>query len=149
VLAEIGGGSEVAGRVGFVAVDEQEDDHLARHGEIDIALDSHPFSGATTSFDALWMGVPVVTLAGGTFLSRMTASHLIPLGLADLVASTPEEYVNIAVALALDPPRLAALRSSLRERLLASPLMDATASAKGFEALLRRLWQRWASETAG
>lgn len=148
VLGEIGGGTDLARRIDFIAADEDEDRHLVRHADVDIALDSHPFSGATTSFDALWMGVPVVTLLGGTFLSRMTASHLIPLGLSDLVASTPEEYASIAVDLALDRGRLASLRSSLRDRLLASPLMDGAAHARNFEALLRRLWRRWASETS-
>ena len=149
ILAEIGAGAGVAGRISFVAADEQDERHLTRHGEIDIALDSHPFSGATTSFDALWMGVPVVTLLGETFLSRMTASHLIPLGLADLVAHSHEEYVNIAVNLAGDQRRLTALRATLRARLLASPLMDGPAYARNFEALLRRLWRRWATETFG
>jgi len=146
VLSEIGVVPGLAGRVDFIAADEVEEAHLARHGDIDIALDSQPFSGATTSFDALWMGVPVVTRLGGTVLGRMTASQLIPLGLDDLVARTDEEYVRIAVELARDQPRLAALRSSLRDRLRASPIVDGEAYAKNFDALLRGLWRRWATE---
>ncbi len=146
ILTEVAAGAEadVASRIDFMAADEAEEGHLARHGEVDIALDSYPFSGATTSFDAFWMGVPVVTLLGDTVLSRMTASQLFPLGLGDLVARTHEEYVGIAVSLALDRQRLAALRSSLRDRLLASPLMDEAAYARTFEDLVRDLWRRWA-----
>ncbi len=143
ILASVARDGVDADRVSFLAADEAGSAHLARYGAVDIALDSYPFTGATTSFEALWMGVPVVTLLGDGYLRRMTASHLIPLGLDDLVARSPEDYVEIAVRLAGDVARRQALRLTLRDRLLASPLMDGPAYARSVEAMLRGLWRRW------
>jgi predicted O-linked N-acetylglucosamine transferase (SPINDLY family) len=136
------GGFADADRVLFVVADEDEAAHLARYGEIDIALDCFPFTGSTTTFEALWMGVPVVTLCAGGMYGRMSAAHLIPLGLDDLVATTPDAYVDIALRLAGDAPRRVALRASLRDRLLASPLMDGPAYARSLESLFHALWRR-------
>ena len=86
------------------------------------------------------MSVPVVTLAGSTHVSRVGASILNQVGLSALVAGTPEEYLRIANDLAADRPKLAALRSTLRERMRASPLMDAAAFTRGLEAAYRRMW---------
>ncbi len=108
---------------------------LAAYGGIDIALDPFPFAGCATSCDALWMGVPVVSLAGDTLVSRQSAAILRPLGLGDLVVSTVEDYVGIAVALAQDGVRRESLRTSLRPRLAA--LHDPTAFSADLEALLR------------
>ena len=146
VLSSLVGGNVGADRVSFAAAGEFEREHLARYGAIDIALDSYPFTGATTSFEALWMGVPVVTLLGDSYLRRMTASHLIPIGLGDLVAKTPDDFVEIAVRLAGDPQRLAELRATLRDRLLASPLMDRPGYARSVDAMFRDLWRRWAGD---
>jgi protein O-GlcNAc transferase len=116
-------------------------DYLALHHQIDIALDPFPYAGGTTSCDALYMGVPLVTWAGPTALSRGGVSLLSALGLPELIAATPESYVEIAVKLAQDLPRLEQLRATLRDRMAASPLMDARGFAQDFQTLMRRAWQ--------
>ena len=120
-------------------------DHLQMYGEVDIALDSYPYGGATTTCEALWMGVPVITLAGETHASRMGLSLLGEVGLHDLVATTPEQYLDIAVALAQAPERLRNLQEGLRHRFAASPLRDEPGFARDFEDLLSRAWQRHVS----
>lgn len=116
---------------------------LALLNEIDIALDPFPFNGCTTTFEALWMGVPVVTLEGGRFLGRMGASFLHHLGLGDLVAADPAAYVGLAASLAADVDRRAALRRELRGRLIDSPLFDAVGHARSLTNAYRQLWRRW------
>jgi predicted O-linked N-acetylglucosamine transferase (SPINDLY family) len=118
--------------------------YLSYYGGIDIALDTVPYNGHTTSLDAFWMGVPVVTLVGSTVVGRAGLSQLTNLGLPELVAFEPEQYVQIAAELAQDQPRLNALRSSLRARMMASPLMDGPRFARNVEAAYRKIWQRWA-----
>jgi protein O-GlcNAc transferase len=125
--------------VGMLSMGE----YFKQYRQIDIALDPTPWCGGTTTCDALWMGVPVVSLAGHTAISRGGLSILSQLGLTELVAHTPQEYVAIASALALDPLRLTALRASLRERIRASPLMDAPGFTRDFESILRQMWRRW------
>ena len=110
---------------------------------LDICLDPFPYGGGTTTCDALWMGVPVVSLAGRTGVGRGGRSILSNIGLADLVAPDAEEYVRIAVALALDRHRLADLRGTLRARMQASPLMDGPRFARHVEAAYRDMWRRW------
>jgi predicted O-linked N-acetylglucosamine transferase (SPINDLY family) len=116
---------------------------LARYGACAIALDSLPYSGGLTTLEALWMGVPVVTLPGRIFASRHSLSHLSNAGLPELVARDEGDYVAIAQALAQDRARLAALRGGLRARLAASPLLDHARFARGFEAALRTAWRDW------
>jgi len=128
-------------RLVFAAALETGHAHLERYGAIDIALDPFPFSGATTSFEALAMGVPVLTLAGKAAIGRTTTAILGPLGLDELIARTPDDYVERAVALAHDPERLARLRSEIPERLAASPLIDGKAYAASLEAAFHRLWR--------
>ncbi|MBI2958913.1 MAG: tetratricopeptide repeat protein [Betaproteobacteria bacterium] len=111
--------------------------------DIDIALDPFPFCGGMTSFDALWMGVPVVTLASALVAGRQTASILANLGMSELVASDESGYVDIAVALARDRERLADLRAALRARFAASPLCDYERFTRALEDAYRRLWRRW------
>lgn len=118
-------------------------EHLAAYHQVDIGLDPFPFNGGTTTMEALWMGVPVVTLAGDRYVSRVGASQLRVAGLEELVAGTPEEYAAIATALAGRVGRLAELRAGLRDRLLASPLCDASRYARGVEAAYREMWARW------
>jgi predicted O-linked N-acetylglucosamine transferase (SPINDLY family) len=118
-------------------------DYLLTYREIDIALDPHPYGGGTTSLDALWMGVPVVTLAGRTAVSRAGATLLANVGLERLVARNEEQYVELAADLLRDADGLAALRAELRARVEASPLMDAPQFARDFEALLRSVWRKW------
>jgi predicted O-linked N-acetylglucosamine transferase (SPINDLY family) len=117
--------------------------YLALHNEVDLLLDSHPFTGHTIGCHALWMGVPVVTLAGDRHCARMVASVLGNLGLPDLIARSPEEYVKIASELAANLPRLAELRSTLRERMRASPLTDAPHFARSVEQAYREMWRSW------
>jgi predicted O-linked N-acetylglucosamine transferase (SPINDLY family) len=121
-------------------------DYLALHREVDVLLDSHPFAGHTTGCHALWMGVPVVTLAGKTHCSRMVGSVLHTLGLPEWIAATPEEYVSIACGAVADLPRLAQLRATLRERMKASPLMDAPRFARNMEAAYRQMWRAWCAK---
>jgi predicted O-linked N-acetylglucosamine transferase (SPINDLY family) len=117
--------------------------YLELYHQIDIGLDPFPYNGHTTTFDALWMGVPVVTLAGRTAVGRAGVSILSNLGLPELIAGSPEQYVTIAAALAGDRTRLRALRAGLRPRLQASPLMDGPRFAAEFEAALRQMWETW------
>ena len=118
-------------------------EYLARYNDIDIALDPFPFSGGATTIEALWMGVPVVTLPGERFASRHTLSHLSNVGLSELVADSPDAYLRIATDLAQDLPRLAALRAGMRDRLSASPLLQAQRFTRGFEHAYRAMWRRW------
>ena len=118
-------------------------DHLARMAEIDIALDPFPFNGCTATFEALWMGVPVVTLAGRRWLGRMGTSFLTALGLPELIAATQDEYVTKAAALASDLPRLATLRAALRPRILGSALCDGPAYARSVDQAYRLIWHTW------
>ena len=115
---------------------------LAAYQNIDIALDPYPYSGGLTTCEALWMGVPVITLPGKAFAHRHAASHLHNAGLADWVADTPEKYLAIAAAQCNDLESLARLRSGLRQRIAQSPLCDAPRFAANLEAALRRIWRR-------
>jgi protein O-GlcNAc transferase len=108
--------------------------HLASYARVDIALDTFPYNGTTTTFEALWMGVPVVTFAGAAHAGRVGASILTHLGLPELAPATLEESLQAATDLAADRDRLAALRRSMRERLQSSPLMDAARVARQLEA---------------
>ena len=123
---------------------------LGAYNRVDACLDPFPFGGATTTCDALFMGVPVVTLRGDRTASRVCASILSCVGLTDLIAGSEDEYVRIATSLAApDGPsreRLAALRAGLRARLLASPLCDAPGFARRFEAMLRAWWKKHCDE---
>jgi len=114
--------------------------YLAFHNEVDVVLDTFPFNGHTTLCHALWMGVPVVSLAGDRFASRLGQSVLTNIELAGLVADTPARFTQIAGELAGDLSRLAELRSGLRRRMSESPLMDAKAFAIDFEDALRQVW---------
>ncbi len=118
-------------------------EYFAQHGQIDIGLDPFPFAGGTTTCDALWMGVPVVTLAGQTAVGRGGASILTNIGLPELIATTPQQYLQIAESVAGDLPRLAELRRTLRPRMQASPLMDAPRFARNVEAAYRQMWRNW------
>ncbi len=117
---------------------------LEQYGEIDIALDPFPFNGGMTTLEALWMGVPVVTLAGNSVVSRQTFSALANIGLADELAfPNIEAYIQGAVALAKNRARLGELRQELRPRMAASPLCQSGQFARDLEALYRRMWTAW------
>lgn len=110
---------------------------------IDIGLDPFPYPGGTTTCDALWMGVPVVTLAGQSAFSRSGLSLLSNLGLPELVARSPEQYIQIAAGLARALPRLVELRATLRQRMSGSPLMDPARFTRNVESAYRSMWQHW------
>jgi predicted O-linked N-acetylglucosamine transferase (SPINDLY family) len=116
-------------------------EHLATYHRVDIALDPFPYSGITTSAEALWMGVPLLTLTGERFLSRQGVGLLINTGLPEWIASDPDDYVARAVSHAGNLQGLAALRASLRDRFLASPVCDAKRFARHFEQALEGMWQ--------
>ncbi len=120
--------------------------YLAAHSEVDILLDTFPYTGGTTTCEALWMGVPTLTLAGNSLLARQGASLLTAAGLEQWIANSKEEYVAKAVAYASDLERLAALRSVLREQVLASPLFDAPRFARNFEDALWGMWARYQAQ---
>jgi predicted O-linked N-acetylglucosamine transferase (SPINDLY family) len=117
------------------------EEYLLAHAGVDLILDTFPYCGATTTCEALWMGVPTLTLAGDTLVSRQGASLLACAGLDGWVANDEGDYVTRAIALASDVDRLARLRSCLRERVLASPLFDAQLFARHLEEALRGMWE--------
>jgi protein O-GlcNAc transferase len=117
--------------------------HLESYNQIDIGLDTFPFNGATTTCEALWMGVPVVTLAGTAYHASAGVSLLSNVGLPDLVAKTPDEYISIAVNLAKDLSRLQTLREHLRDMMKCSPLCDANRFTANLEMCYRKLWETW------
>jgi predicted O-linked N-acetylglucosamine transferase (SPINDLY family) len=110
---------------------------------IDLGLDTFPYAGGTTTCDALWMGVPVISLAGKTGVGRGGVSILSNIGLPDLIAGSPEMYVHLAGELAGDLARLSNLRSTLRQRMEQSPLMDGRRFAANVEAAYRGMWRTW------
>ncbi len=118
-------------------------EYLRLYHDIDLGLDTFPYNGHTTGLDGLWMGVPSVTLVGKTVVGREGYSQLCNVGLQELAAETADQYVQIAVNLAGDLPRLQRLRSSLRQRMLNSPLMDAVRFVRHMERVYRQKWQGW------
>jgi protein O-GlcNAc transferase len=123
-------------------------EHLKLYHRVDLALDTFPYNGTTTTFEALWMGTPVVALVGATHAGRVGASILSRVGLGELVCDSGKAYVETAVALAEDRTRLKALRTGLRERLLSSPLMDARRLAAGLEAAYAEAWRGYCTGNA-
>lgn len=120
--------------------------HLGRYGEVDIALDPFPYNGTTTTCEALWMGVPVISLQGNQHVSRVTAGLLQRVGLESLVATTPKQYQQIALELAKNKKRLVELRSGMRERMRGSSLMNKVGFAREVEAAYRTMWQTCCSK---
>ncbi len=118
-------------------------EHLALHHSVDIALDSFPWCGHTTTCNTLWMGVPVVTLSGKNCIGRMGTSILSNLDLQELIAETPHEYVEKVVSLTGDPDTMQRLRAELRERVKNSNLTNVQGFANGLEDAFRCVWRRW------
>ena len=133
-----------------IILEESEDrqKYFAAYNRIDITLDPFPFTGGTTSVESLWMGVPLVTLAGGSLISRQGVGVLMNAGLSDWVAADEEEYVAKAVLFASDLDKLASLRAGLRSQVLASPLFDAPRFARNIEQALWDMWNQWDPSSA-
>ena len=120
---------------------------LGEYNDIDLVLDPFPYSGGLTTCEALWMGVPTVTVPGETFAARHSASHLSNAGLAEWVAPDLAGYIDRAVAAAADIDGLARLRAGLRARVKASPLCDAPRFGRSLGTALRTAWQDWCAVT--
>lgn len=133
----------------LIHADSPREQYLAAHGEVDIVLDTFPYPGGTTTCEALWMGVPTLTLAGDTMIARQGASLLTAAGLPEWIAGSDAEYVDKAVAFAGDLAQLTELRASLRQKVLASPLFDAARFARHLEDALWGMWQAKGIERVG
>jgi predicted O-linked N-acetylglucosamine transferase (SPINDLY family) len=127
---------EILPRVSF-------DEYLAAFSRVDIALDTFPYHGATTTCFSLWMGLPVVVLEGTTHASRADVSMLNNVGLPQFIGKTGDEYVDFAVRLAQDLPRLVELRANLRGMMAGSPNADGRACARNLERAFREMWVEW------
>jgi predicted O-linked N-acetylglucosamine transferase (SPINDLY family) len=130
-------------RIDLIAWLHEHDAHLGLYSRIDIGLDTFPYNGTTTTCEALWMGVPVVTLAGNRHAARVGVSLLTRIGLTELIADSPDDYIRIAQRLSQDPKHLSELRHGLRTRIQASTLGDAPAFTRELEDAYRELWRRW------
>ncbi len=126
--------------VGFIA---SQQEHYGWYRQVDVALDTFPYNGTTTTLDSLMMGVPVVTLAGDCHAGRVGASLLTRIGIPEFIARDADEYVALAIELACDPERIAGLHGSLRQQLFASELCDGATFMAGFEFALRGMWANW------
>lgn len=122
-------------------------EHLATYNRIDIALDTFPYNGTTTTCEALWMGLPVIVLAGSTHVSRVGVSLLSQLGMVDLIAHSPEEYVDLAVKLSNNLAYLQQLRANQRGKMAESTLTDARGFIHCLERAYREMWMHWCSLT--
>lgn len=136
-------------RVQIVAWEPSRSNHYGLYNEIDVALDPFPYNGTTTTCEGLWMGVPALTLAGNSHVSRVGASILHRVGLDEFVAATPAEYVAKAVACASNIEKLVKIRAELRERMAVSPLCDARQFTVNLEAAFRAMWKRWCARQRG
>lgn len=130
-------------RVDLVGESEQARLLEAYAQRVDLALDPFPYSGGVTTLEAMWMGVPTVTLVGDTFAGRHSASHLTAAGLGAFCVRSVEDYVALAVSSAQRPQELAALRARMRQMVAASPLTDEVGFAANLDAALRQAWSRW------
>ena len=119
------------------------EDHFRAYRNVDIALDPFPYPGITTTVEALWMGVPVLSLKGQRFISHQGETILQNVGLPEWIAADEDDYVSKAIAFSGNVNALATLRAGLRERLQASPLCDAPRFARNFEDALRGMWRKW------
>jgi protein O-GlcNAc transferase len=120
--------------------------YLAEYQRIDLCLDTLPYNGHTTSLDAFWMGVPVLTQIGKTVVGRAGFSQLTNLQLPDFTAETDEQFIELGRRWASDLSSLSEIRRTLRDRMSASPLMDGKRFARNMEASLRQMWHRWSQQ---
>jgi protein O-GlcNAc transferase len=131
------------GRIELAGVIANAASHLAEYGRVDLALDTFPYNGTVTTCEALWMGVPVVALAGRTHAARVGVSILSRIGLSEFVTGSIDEYIAGAVHWSANPGRLRELRAGMRERLVRSPLCGAALVARELEQAYRQMWRRW------
>jgi len=132
-------------------IDDPEVDrdyHMARYNQVDIALDTYPYNGTTTTFEALWMGVPVITLCGEGHPSRVGNSILNNMQLQGLIASTMQNYIDIAVNLANDVEGISNFRNELRPKFLSSPLADTNKFCRNFESIIDQIWQNQTKDSS-
>lgn len=122
------------------------EEYLAVYNQVDIGLDPFPYNGGVTTCDALWMGTPVISLAGPTYVARQGVVLLANLGLRELIADTPDAYVTIATRLAGDLNQLRSLGKGLRERMRKSPVVDAARYLRNLEAAYRTIWKDWCAD---
>jgi predicted O-linked N-acetylglucosamine transferase (SPINDLY family) len=142
VLGALARNGVAADRIEFIER-QSRPDYLQTYHRIDLCLDTTPYTGHTTSLDSLWMGVPPITLAGVTAVSRGGLSLLSNLGLERLVAKTADEFVELASQISVDKDALNELRLGLRDRMEKSPLMDAPRFARNIESVYRQIWAVW------
>jgi len=131
------------GRVTMAGWAATTESGLDVYRQVHVALDPSPYNGTTTTCEALWMGVPVITLTGDRHSGRVGTTLLRMVGLEDCISASPDDYIDKAVALANDRGRLAALRTSLRLRMAASALCDRTGFARAIESAYRSMWRQW------
>jgi protein O-GlcNAc transferase len=130
-------------RIELLGLVPDQQAHLDTYRHIDIALDTFPYNGTTTTCEALYMGVPVITLVGQVHAGRVGLSLLGSLGLDELIALTPVDYVSRAAELAMKPERIRELRNTLRDRLQSSVICDADGFARKVEHAFRQIWRAW------
>ncbi len=136
-----------AERIELRGWDPKDSGHLDLYNQVDIALDTIPYNGTTTTCEALWMGVPVVTLVGRTHAGRVGASLLTSLGMPELVCQNPQDYIECAVSLSANRTQLSVLRAGLRQRMAHSRLCDGVAYVRAVEDAYRQLWAEWSIKT--
>jgi len=137
------------GRVQVLAWEQSRGNHYGIYNEIDLALDPFPYNGTTTTCEGMWMGVPTLTLTGNTHVSRVGTSLLHRVGLDELIAASPQEYIAKAVALANNLDHLEKIRAGLRKRMDQSPLCDAENFTAALEGAYRAMWKRWSARQRG
>jgi predicted O-linked N-acetylglucosamine transferase (SPINDLY family) len=121
-------------------------EHLARHRQADLFLDTLPYNAHTTASDALWAGLPLLTLVGSSFAGRVAASLLTAIGLPELITTTKEDYQGLAVELATNPQKLAAIKQKLAENRLTTPLFDTPRFTKDLEAAYIKMYERFQND---
>jgi protein O-GlcNAc transferase len=156
LVAEGNARSEVSRKFASLGIDsarllfvgyQSQDAYMQTYERIDIALDTFPYNGHTTSLDSFYMGVPVITMIGPTIVGRAGYSLCMNLGLPDLVADSETSFIEKVIALAHDRERLRSMRSTLRQKMEQSPLMDGARFAKDMEAAYRTMWTEWATSS--
>jgi predicted O-linked N-acetylglucosamine transferase (SPINDLY family) len=123
-----------------------QEEHLGFYSRVDIGLDPFPYNGTTTTCEALWMGLPVITMLGDRHAARVGASIMCRVGLEGLVTRSLDKYIDLAVSLANDRHRLLTLRNNLRQSMQESQLLDNELFAETVEKTYRQMWKKWCTE---